>query len=122
MRALYSQTTIFEAHCIEQVHLVSQRVQQLLMDALTERMLKKLNSKPGHDICLCVQVAAVSGDVRRCLELLRRAAEITEAKTKQAAASDAAVASSSGQLRPTGHTLTGTVPAVLSYAVLAYNL
>ncbi|KAA6424992.1 MAG: origin recognition complex subunit 1-like [Trebouxia sp. A1-2] len=33
------------------------------------------------------KVAAVSGDVRRCLELLRRAAEITEAKTKQAAAS-----------------------------------
>ncbi|KAL3142669.1 hypothetical protein ABBQ38_002975 [Trebouxia sp. C0009 RCD-2024] len=32
------------------------------------------------------KVAAVSGDVRRCLELLRRAAEITEANTKQAAA------------------------------------
>ena len=35
-------------------------------------------------VYVCVQVAAVSGDVRRCLELLRRAAEITEAKTKQA--------------------------------------
>lgn len=35
---------------------------------------------------MMVQVAAVSGDVRRCLELLRRAAEITEANTKQAAA------------------------------------
>ena len=34
------------------------------------------------------QVAAVSGDVRRCLELLRRAAEITEAKSKQAALPD----------------------------------
>ncbi len=66
-------------------------------------------------------MAAVSGDVRRCLELLRRAAEITEAKTKQAAASDAAEASSSGQARPTGHTLTGIAPALLSHAVLAYN-
>ena len=43
-----------------------------------------------------VQVAAVSGDVRRCLELLRRAAEITEAKSKQAAA-PAANASSQPQ-------------------------
>lgn len=33
-----------------------------------------------------VQVAAVSGDVRRCLELLRRAAEITAAEAKPAAA------------------------------------
>jgi len=56
------------------------------------------------------------------LELLRRAAEITEAKAKQAAASDAAEASSSGQARPTGHTLTGTAPALLSHAVLAYVL
>ncbi len=67
-------------------------------------------------------MAAVSGDVRRCLELLRRAAEITEAKAKQAAASDAAAASSSGQPRPTGHTLTGIAPALLSHAVLAYVL
>ncbi|KAL0033288.1 hypothetical protein WJX77_001908 [Trebouxia sp. C0004] len=48
------------------------------------------------------KVAAVSGDVRRCLELLRRAAEITEAQAEQAAASDAAVANSRGQARPTG--------------------
>lgn len=61
----------------------------------------------------------MSGDVRRCLELLRRAAEITEAKTKQAAASDDAVASSSGQAQPTGHALTGIAPAVLFQAVLA---
>ncbi len=67
-------------------------------------------------------MAAVSGDVRRCLELLRRAAEVTEAKAKQAAASDAAAASSSGQPRPTGHTLTGIAPALLSHAVLAYVL
>ena len=31
-----------------------------------------------------MQVAAVSGDVRRCLELLRRSAEITAAQAKQA--------------------------------------
>ena len=92
------------------------------MDALPDHMPKQLNSKPWHSTCLCAQVAAVSGDVRRCLELLRRAAEITEAKTKQAAASDAAVASSSGQPRPTGHTLTSTAPALMSHAVLAYSL
>lgn len=33
-----------------------------------------------------VQVAAVSGDVRRCLELLRRSAEITAAQAKQSQA------------------------------------
>ena len=33
-----------------------------------------------------LQVAAVSGDVRRCLELLRRAAEITASQAKQSQA------------------------------------
>ena len=46
-----------------------------------------------------MQVAAVSGDVRRCLELLRRAAEITEAASKQAAAPGA---SASNQSQPSG--------------------
>lgn len=44
-----------------------------------------------------LQVAAVSGDVRRCLELLRRAAEITDAQSRQAAAASAASASNQPQ-------------------------
>ena len=44
----------------------------------------------------------MSGDVRRCLELLRRAAEITEAKAKQAVSADAADPSTSGQPQLTG--------------------
>ena len=83
-------------------------------------MPKQLSSKSRHGTCLCAQVAAVSGDVRRCLELLRRAAEITEAKTKQAAAGDAAAASTSGQARPTGHALPGIALPLLSHGVLAY--
>ena len=74
-----------------------------LIYALSDHMPKQLNSKPRRSTCWCAQVAAVSGDVRRCLELLRRAAEITEAKTKQAGASDAGAASSSGEAGPTGH-------------------
>ena len=44
----------------------------------------------------------MSGDVRRCLELLRRAAEITEATSKQAAVPDASAASTSNRSQPSG--------------------
>jgi hypothetical protein len=121
-RSVCPQTAVSEARCIEQStsESTSTTAGLRLIDALPERMPKQLNSKPRHGTCLCAQVAAVSGDVRRCLELLRRAAEITEAKTKQTASCDAAVASTSGQAPPTGHALPGIAPALLSHAVLAY--
>ena len=65
-----------------------------------------------------MQVATVSGDVRRCLELLRRAAEITEAKSKQAAAPGGSV---SNQSQPSGAKVWNTASRAMPYGLLMFG-
>ena len=60
----------------------------------------------------------MSGDVRRCLELLRRAAEITEAKSKQAAAPGASL---SNQPQPSGTEVWSAASRTMPYGLLMFG-